>query len=212
MHDTKGWYVKLIFIFAITPATLLSYANLAAKNIDRGRCDKTALPLRLIPRLAGIFMVLRVNLDWVYQRYQGTRQWWDRFDDRRQQSPKGMRSPMLYNGCSKLANCKWRLCQPKETADASQSTCDLAMLLICLDNDNQTPNWWGSSSCFGWFHSLVYLITPYLLSQRCFLLPLPKVESMANSGESATVVPTIRIVGEYDTVSLVWSISKLNCI
>ena len=62
----------------------------------------------------------------------------------------------------------------KETADASQSTCDLAMLLICLDDDEQIP----SSSCFGWFHSL---ISSYPLSQRCFLLPSPKVESMANS-------------------------------
>ena len=93
----------------------------------------------------------------------------------------------------------------KETADASQSTCDLAMLLICLDDDDQIP----SSSCLGWLHSL---ITSYPLSQRCFLLPSPKVESMANSSETATMVPTIRIVGEYNSVSSVQSISRLNCI
>jgi len=32
----------------------------------------------------------------------------------------------------------------------------------------------GSSSCFGWFRGLIHLITSYPLSQRCFLLPLPK--------------------------------------
>jgi len=95
----------------------------------------------------------------------------------------------------------------KETADASQSTCDLAMLLICLDDDDQIP----SSSCFGWLHSL---ITSYPLSQRCFLLPSPKVESMANSSETATMVPTIRIVGEYNSVSSVqsigWTVSRIH--
>jgi len=49
------------------------------------------------------------------------------------------------------------------------------MLLICLDNDDQIPNRWGSSSCFGWFYSLVHLITSYPLSQYCFLLPHPKL-------------------------------------
>jgi len=33
---------------------------------------------------------------------------------------------------------------------------------------------------------------------RCFLLPPPKVESMENSGEIATMIPSIRIVGEYN--------------
>ena len=46
----------------VTPATLLSYANLTAKIIHRGQCDRTGLPLGLIPRLAGMF-VFRINLD-----------------------------------------------------------------------------------------------------------------------------------------------------
>ena len=50
------------------------------------------------------------------------------------------------------------------------------------------------------------------LSQRCSLLSLPTVESMANPGESATIIPTIRIVGEYNSVSSTQSISTLNCI
>jgi len=46
----------------------------------------------------------------------------------------------------------------------------------------------------------------------CFLLPPPKVESMENSGEIATMIPSIRIVGEYNSVSSVQSISRLNSI
>ena len=43
VHDAKGLVCE-IDIFAITPATLLSYANLAAKIIDCGRCDKQLSP------------------------------------------------------------------------------------------------------------------------------------------------------------------------
>ena len=56
IHDTKGLVCEINIHFSITPATLLSYAKLAAKTINRGRWDKTALPLRLISRLAGMLV------------------------------------------------------------------------------------------------------------------------------------------------------------
>ena len=76
---------------------------------------------------------------WIeYVRTSG--QWWENtFDDGRQYSPKGMRSPMLFT-CSESTNCNWKPCQPKKMADASWGTCDFAM--IYLDNDDQILTRW----------------------------------------------------------------------
>jgi len=102
-------------VFATTPTTLLFYVNLAATNIDRGQCDETTLSLWLTLRNVCIFipfMGLRVSLDWIeYVRTSG-QGLESTFDDGRQYSHKGMRSPMPLT-CSESTNC-WKPCQPKE--------------------------------------------------------------------------------------------------
>ena len=199
-------------VFATTPTTLLFYVNLAATNIDRGQCDETTLSLWLTLRNVCIFipfMGLRVSLDWIeYVRTSG-QGLESTFDDGRQYSHKGMRSPMPLT-CSESTNC-WKPCQPKENGWRKlrhlwlRHASDIWTMIIKFIPVR-------SYSCFGWFCGLVHLITSYPLWQRCFVLPLPKpkVLSMANPSDTDILVPTIQIVGEYNP--LAQSVSCLNCI
>ena len=50
VHNTKSLVCQINI-----QSDLLSCANLATKNIDRGQCDEVAPPLWLIPKLAGMF-------------------------------------------------------------------------------------------------------------------------------------------------------------
>ena len=56
VHDIKGLVSEINIHLRHHTCYPSSYANLAAKIIHRGRCDKT-----------GRMFVFRVNLDWVYQ-------------------------------------------------------------------------------------------------------------------------------------------------
>ena len=113
LPDTSSRYSVL----AITPATLLSYPNLTIQNIDRGRCDKMALPLQLIPRLArfSFFSWYWVDLDWVYKNIKTV----VRKDVWGQKTIPTQRHEVSHafdNGCSESTNCNRRPCQSKENS------------------------------------------------------------------------------------------------
>ena len=82
-------------------------------------------------------------------------------------------------------------------------------------------HWWSNfhpldlaRQLLRWSHSLVHLITASIRNvvSRSFHPFHPKIQSMAHSHETATVKPTIRIVGECYPVLSAQPISRLSCI
>ena len=70
-HKRLGVWNIIFAVFTCYPSF-----NLTATIIDRGRCDKTPLPLRLIQRLAGIFVFSWYSQSIsIEERKMGIREW-----------------------------------------------------------------------------------------------------------------------------------------